>query len=377
MHWLVSSRIYASAVFLFGFACLFPSFISAADPKAGLGWEAIANTKLQGVCPAKTDQYDFSYLCQNVIRAWSGGVLDSKRNRLVLWGGGHTDYYGNELYALDLTARKMVRLTEPGPIAAPVQNPECLTTLSDATPNSRHTYSGLAYIAHLDKMFAFGGSLACAPGKGGEDTWVLDLGSLKWTRVATSGGAPVGHQLGAIADYNPNDRLVYLFDRESIFSFDFSKNQYSLLSQARISIYMNGVIDTKRDRFVLMGMDDNWSRFVVQWIDLKNPSKQGIQTVQAAGCEALMESKAPGMAYDPISDRIVVWPNFGGAVYLYDEEKKTCTERAFPGGPPDSQHAGKQRTTKGTYGRFRYSAALDAFVVVSDWDTDAYLLRLR
>src|ERR1700761_6743036 len=29
-----------------------------------------------------------------VIDAWGGGALDTKRNRLVLWGGGHADYWG-------------------------------------------------------------------------------------------------------------------------------------------------------------------------------------------------------------------------------------------------------------------------------------------
>src|SRR5204863_9685163 len=48
-----------------------------------------------------------------VIGAWSGGAFDTRRGRLVLWGGGYSDYAGNELYAFSLGAMSWERLTEP------------------------------------------------------------------------------------------------------------------------------------------------------------------------------------------------------------------------------------------------------------------------
>ncbi len=32
------------------------------------------------------------------ITAWSGAALDSETNRLYVWGGGHADYAGNEVF---------------------------------------------------------------------------------------------------------------------------------------------------------------------------------------------------------------------------------------------------------------------------------------
>jgi hypothetical protein len=341
-----------------------------------LGWTALPNTKLQQVCPPRSPEYDFAYMCQNVIRGWSGGIADLKRSRLILWGGGHTDYYGNELYALDLDSQKLTRLNDPSTIAGPVQNPKCITTLSDNTPNSRHTYSGLAYIAHRDQMFAFGGSLACGPGSGGEDTWILDLATLKWVNKQPTGAHPVGYQLAAIADYNPNDKRVYLFDREHLYSYNVEKNEYEELAPARTSVYMSGVIDPKRNQFLLMGMDDNWSRFVVQSVALKG-DKHELQNWPITGCEGLINAKYPGIAYDPKQDRFVVWPNFGSNVYIFNPANRTCATQKLTGGPPDSQHDGKPTSTHGTYGRFRYFPSLDSFVLMNDWDIDAYVLRLR
>lgn len=56
------------------------------------GWEELPNTKIRSVCPPnKFNGYwaDFMSHCNNVVAAWSGGVLDTKRNRLVMWGIGN------------------------------------------------------------------------------------------------------------------------------------------------------------------------------------------------------------------------------------------------------------------------------------------------
>jgi len=52
------------------------------------------------------------------MTAWSGGAFDTTRDRLVVWGGGHADYPGNELYVFDLGTLRWQRLTDPSPTTA-------------------------------------------------------------------------------------------------------------------------------------------------------------------------------------------------------------------------------------------------------------------
>ena len=85
------------------------------------GWYELPNTKLRPVC-ATEPSLRGSTGCAAVIDAWNSGVFDTKRNRLILWGGGHADYYGNELYALNLEKFTVERLTEPGLPAADRKN---------------------------------------------------------------------------------------------------------------------------------------------------------------------------------------------------------------------------------------------------------------
>src|SRR5579863_2263636 len=107
-----------------------------------LGWSQIPGTKLQSVCPSNSfnsSDYPFSDKCKNVIEAWGGAAADTLRNRLILWGGGHSDYSGNEVYELDLNGLTVNRLTDPGlPVAS-----DCQEALSGTIPNSRHTYDSL------------------------------------------------------------------------------------------------------------------------------------------------------------------------------------------------------------------------------------------
>jgi hypothetical protein len=66
-------------------------------------WEELPNTNMSAV------YYDWSpdavYPGANshksVISTWNGAALDTKRNRMLFWGGGHSSYAGNEIYGFD------------------------------------------------------------------------------------------------------------------------------------------------------------------------------------------------------------------------------------------------------------------------------------
>ena len=127
---------------------------AAADLPPGTGWYSIPNTRLRTVCAADNGFPSVSGAsgCPAITLAWSSGVFDSTRNRMIVWGGGHNDYYGNELYALPLDTLIPERLTNPGlPVAS---SGSCVDAIAGGTqPNSRHTYDGIEYIASADRMF--------------------------------------------------------------------------------------------------------------------------------------------------------------------------------------------------------------------------------
>jgi hypothetical protein len=338
------------------------------------GWFSVPDSSLQSVCPPETAQYDFAANCRNVIAAWNSAIADTKRSRLIIWGGGHADYAGNELYALDLGTLRMQRLNEPSPVNT---SGKCVEMLSDGRPNSRHTYGGLAYITHADRMFSFGGSLNQC-GFFTNATWTFDLETLQWKNMSPAGGAPAALP-GAVSDYDPNSQSVFLHDTTDFWQYDYDKNRYKKVG-ANISINyrMNGVIDPKRRIFFIFGAASMVGGGL-KAISIAPGSNYAMQdwTGRASNtCGPLLSANYPGLAYDSALDRIVGWPNFGDEVYLFDPDTKSCTAQTFSGGPPDSAHVGSPHTTNGTFGRFRYFAKSGVFALVNQANSNAYLLRL-
>jgi hypothetical protein len=363
----------AAGVAAFSFAAKKPdSARPAAEIPAALGWYEVPNSKLQSVCPPNDfnhSNYAYSTNCSGIVRAWNSAIADTRRNRLIVWGGGHNDYGGNEVYAFELATLQWKRLNDPSPITT------CEETASDGKPNSRHTYGGLAYIADADRMFSFGGVLFCPHGIDTSATWTMDLENLDWTRMdPTKGGSPNDENHGAVSAYDPTTKLVYVYDRSTGFwSYDYRKNLYKRLNnQTPLDLHSNAVIDSGSALFLTFGDNQIWAVSIAE-----KGSHNAQNRSKAKGCEGLTGNASPGLAYDPVQDRVIGWPDFGPTIYIYDSHTNSCTTQTFTAeAPPDSAHTGSPRSSNGTFGRFQYFPAYGLFVLASDSDTNVRTLRL-
>jgi len=320
---------------------------------SALGWWQIPNTEMINVCPTGVD-------CSNVIVAWSGGIADTTRNRLIIWGGGHTDYAGNEVYALDLNALTINRLNNASPPAS-----SCVEVLSDGTPPSRHTYDNLAYIASADVMLSVDGSMA-PTGCASLSTWTLAMGNLQWTDMNPGGTAPLPNGGVAAIDYDATSKNVFIHTTTygQFATYNYATNVYNMLATYKdVNYYVTAVVDSTRRFFFMFGAGGAYK------IDISgNDPSYTLQTLNATGCSNFISAEAPGAAYDPVQDRIVGWSG-GNTVYIYDEDTDSCTSVTYPNGPAAQQPLG-------TYGRFRYFPALNVFALVNDASQNAFTLRL-
>ena len=124
------------------------------------------------------------------------------------------------------------------------------------------------------------------------------------------------------------------------------------------------MIDEARALFVMFGGDQ------VRAFDISAGSDFAMMTWddEVQGCDALRDAGYPGLAWDPVQQRIVGWAG-GNTVYVFDSQAKTCTAVTHPNGPGDPPEAG-------THGRFRYFPEQGVFAVVNDWQQNAFTLRL-
>jgi MYXO-CTERM domain-containing protein len=319
-----------------------------------LTWLAVPDTKLQDV---QSDPEVYAALQGNgfrmIIDAWNGGVLDTSRLRLVVWGGGHNDYYGNDMYAFDIASLSWERLTDPT-----VDWAQCSDPNSDGTANSRHSYNGMLYVQHADRMFVSGGALNCpAGGCGANITWAFDFDALAWNDRQPSGDHTTA--CGNVAAYDPAGGLVYFGDGGGLFAYSYDDNAWSQLNQDYI-YNKTATVDTTRNQLVMVGGGEVWS------YDLGGDFTR--ETWATTGGDEFVAREAAGLDYDPTTDRIVGWAD--GPVWVLDPESREWTSYDIPGAPEQSAEM------NGTYGRWRYVPDVNAFVLVTRVDVDVHFFKL-
>jgi hypothetical protein len=105
----------------------------------------------------------------------------------------------------------------------------------------------------------------------------------------------------------------------------------------------------------------------VQVIDLATKAMTSMTTT---GTPAFVTGgQSPGIAYDPVADRIVAWHG-GSSVYALNMDTGVWTQVAKNPGPTTAAPA------QGTFGRWGYVPQYRIFVMVNDIDENAWVFRL-
>ena len=351
-----------SAVSSLGIMLLIVMTASGQDPAsmAVNTWMSIPSTHMRTVMPSSAQYPNIqgNTGVSAVMSAWCGGALDTKRNRLIIWGGGHGDYYGNELYAFSVDSLKWLRLTDP------CANPTLSSNVNaDGTPVSRHTYNQIAYASDADRFFAFSGS------RQGDGGWVgnaslFNFDTKTWTFPSMAGGPPGA--IGACCAYDPNSKKVYFSvnyqayggNGTGLFSFNPAANSWTKHNSDDILYYFTMVVDPKRNLLLAVGNGNVYA------YDLANISAAR-QTWSTTGGSAFISKSNVGLAYDPATDKIVGWS--GGAVYALDPDTKAWTSYN-PSGPPTPSGTG-------TYGRWQYVPGVNAFISANSIDDNVYFYK--
>jgi hypothetical protein len=336
----------------------------------GQGFCSLPNTRIRPLCAAESGFPDVHGAsgCVAITKAWNGGAFDSRRNRLIVLGGGHNDYYGNELYAIDLGKVRAERLTDPGLPIAPTGT--CVPSIvNDTQPNARHTYGGVAYLENIDALFVSGGSLACAEGAFGDDAWLYHFGSKSWERRFPSGPNPLAGP-GMMTAYDAASGTVYVHDREHLYAYDPIANSYDQLTSDRayMGYHLEATIDPVGKRFIIAGYDGVADGGRVYSYSIDPQSDYTISEWNTSGGAGLIGAVYPGLAFHPPSGKLVAWgEDTPEKVFSLDLTNRTWSSEQMSSPPAP--------VGNGTHGRWRYSATSQVFVLANSVDDDVVVYR--
>lgn len=348
-------------------------------------WYEVSNSNMARLTPQPPPGGHTS-TSDAIMSAWSGGAYDTKRDRLIIFGGGHADYGGNELYAFEVKTLSWKRLTNPSPttlFCGQLNKAFGQTDLrwnADGTPVSRHTYDGIQYIPSLDRLWVLGGSPWCT-GASDNQTWLFDFDRLKWEKK-TAAPINVGTPVSA---YDPVTGNIYTLNQTTLIEYNPRDDSWKTRSNPS---WQNGEntaeIDPVRRRFIVIGGGASF------YYDLNKEGILARKQLVTTGDTEIVYRNAPGLVYDPINDVLVAWngavktfnpktrmreaPEDGSSVYVLDLDTLVWKKIKARGAVKPPAVVGN--SPNGTFGRWQYIPSFNAFIGVNSIDSNVFFYKM-
>jgi chitodextrinase len=296
------------------------------------------------------------------MAAWGGATVDTTRNWLVVHGGGHGDYAGNEIYIFDLNTQRWSRLWGPTPNASipSASANEGQETYLNGDPSSVHTYDGLEYLPSLGKIWRGGGSLWSGSGGGSRASWYFDPASLTWQRRADSQSLGVSQ----VSAYDPVTGHIFgASDKGSLHEYDPSANTWTSRGAFGVGEEGHAVIDPQARVFVAVGNG------LMRVHDIAASITRAQST---SGPQNIVGARGPGLAYDSALNRIVGW---AGGTSVYSLDASTWTWTAHPAASTNVVTP-TPPTRVGVFGRFAYVPSKNIYLLVNSVSEPVYAYKL-
>jgi hypothetical protein len=318
---------------------------------------------MSDVFPSRVGHPGWGYLGpRGVTAAWGGAAFDTKRNVLLVTGGGHADYGGNEVYEFSLASLKWRRATEPSRMRE-VRDGRFVIDDSEA-PVSSHTYGGLVYLPNVDRMFKVGGSYYRVGTSYDKHAYFYDIERRTWVRRAAAPRAAPN----PAADYDPRTGHVLVTIGTGLMSYDPVSDTWRTWPYADADVLITAAaLDLETRRLVI-----NSFRSGMFFYDLESSgSRQRVPLKGGAdwGWRA-------GLAYHPPSRRLVVWAGGREVWTLTSRSWEVCKLSNADGPAPVSTDGQGRAKTAGIYTRWRYVPDLDLFIAYNDSSDNVWFYRL-
>ncbi len=360
-------------------------------------------------CPSATDvdqehaylvtpNYKWNFYCAGVINAENGAAFDAQGNRMIIWGGGHADYAGNEVYAYNLGGPNpgWEHLNLPSPLpddcdmrggnhCAGIGSIEYLisapTQPNILTPASRHTLDTLQFIPEKGEqgsLWAFSGAV-WQGGFVSAATWTFDTAQKSWSEHRrwnntlpepnpdiTARPANILQGLDVFSVRDPVTGNIYAHGNRRLQRFDPASGQWTLLTDddnvSQTSVHSTAAYDFEHKKLVVIGGSSDFTiaPSYYEIIGEGADQKAIYHNLVTAGDNEIETTDAPGIDYDPDADVFVAWSG-GQSVYVLDMEaaqpswEKVLLEGDNPG----------PSATMGTFGRMRYVPDKKLFMLVN------------
>jgi MYXO-CTERM domain-containing protein len=372
-----------------GLALLSLGLASAEHARAQVDWEGLPEGRWTVVssntiadldpCPSRDCSYSAVEGQSGVINDWCGGAFAAGHGELgglVAWGGGHNGYFGSEVYVFDLASGEWERRSEPYDDGSDSVAAQCNDdgVYPDGSACPTHTYDQVDYHPATNRFVILGGTPDPVCGGCVDDrVHLFDLTDSSWQLGAQKDG-PVYY--GGTSAYDAERDLFWLLSAyaHSFASYDPVADAWTDYgSPGNVEIDGAGAIDPERDLYLFI---DALGSGNVYAIPLDAPDSDFVE-LSVEGDVEIQSANKLGFDRDASTGRFVAWDD-GPDLFLLDAPSgdwRTGTWR-WTRVAPDDASVSPTRNPNGTYGRLRYAASVNAFVLVSSTEGPVWAYRV-
>lgn len=345
-------------------------------------WVAFANSTLNasgvgwaGTHPGGTGGYIM------VVAAWGGGVLNTvgldygagfvAGTWLVIWGGGHGDYAGNEIYAfgpIEAAAPQWRRVTDPT-----IPAPDDVARIGN-NPVSRHTYDTIQYDAANNRLIALG----CAGYYHTGFTFTtIDFFNFATRTWSAGPNIPSGNGIIEAVSVIDDDYawLIQSGNSTAVNRLQLSDNTLTSYSKDLPGSRNNSKAAVHTGVRVAAWMDGTTLRA----FDLRTPSTSQQFTPTQTGTAP--SASGTVLAFDPVGGRFVAWSNGGKTLQFLKPGANPYSGGdawAWSSVTPAGGATPAAQNNQGTFGRFQWvhtTGDIRGAILMPDYDSPVYFWR--
>jgi hypothetical protein len=324
-----------------------------------------------------------------VISAWGGGCVNTigiysgasfvSGTFLVLWGGGHGDYSGNEIYCfgpMDGDSAQWYKPRNP-------TSPAVVNTGQDGSGNpvARHTYGSLVYIGgSRNWMLSVGGNARSTDANGVSETHTYQFNTaspnsnLPWTNRSTATDSPW------LSAYDSTQDCVWgiPISNGNIIRYDVDANTHAVGNFKSPNAQNQGAaaaLDTSRGLFFIRSPS-----VALQGYRTNNGTSNDYYNVSTTGTGPTGSAQA-GMLWDPVADAFKVWAGTGKTIYTLTPPGTSPYEGGnawtWSSSTPGTGSTPSNETTNGTYNRFAYvsTSTIRGYVLLNAANGSIYFFK--
>lgn len=338
------------------------------DGQAVGEWREISGTALSSVAPSPTPAGSTGP--SSKTDAWTSFAVDTRTSKIYsAANGGHGDYAGNEVNAVDLSLDSPAwsQLRAPTAAGSVTSNTDYY---SDGRPSARHTYYGVVCVEQNDEILILGGTIYNPPaGVLTRDVAAFDLTTGDWKADGTRPDLPTGTTTvqahATVMDPATGD--IYVLTNEMVNKWTRSSNTWSEVVAQYGGPYgqeaMSAFDNTRNRALVVGGLGNEVRLYTVSGNVMSSPTLTG-------SAASINTQDGASMQYISAIDKYLVrLGGSGGTVYQINASTWDVSTFSTSGG------ASIPAATNGPYNKFLPCPQLGGCVYVPSYTGNVWFLR--